>query len=71
MLWLENEDCKLTSQVLKGIVTSKSGKKSFCNQMIAALKGWKDDKNVPENSMKFGDGSEVPLDILNDIFEYA
>ena len=58
--WLENDDCQLISKPLPAVRTSKSNKKSFCNQMIAVFKGWIDDKNKPSNCLKFGDFSDLP-----------
>ena len=69
--WLEGQDVKLISKPLKAITTSKSGQKVFCNQMIAVFKGWVDNKNKPSDCLKFGDFSDLPVDIMNDIANFA
>lgn len=43
----------------------------FCNQMIAVFKGWIDNKNSPDRCLKFGDFSDVPIDVLEDISSHA
>ncbi len=53
------------------MTVSKSGKKVFCNQMIAVCQGWIDNKNQPKDCLKFGDFSEIPFDILQNIAKYA
>ena len=39
--------------------------------MIAVFKGWIDDKNSPDKCLKFGDFSDLPTNILEDISNFA
>ena len=39
--------------------------------MIAVFKGWIDDKNSPDKCLKFGDMSEIPSEILEEISAFA
>ena len=39
--------------------------------MLAVFKGWIDEKNSPEKCLKFGDFSELPTAVLEDIYNYA
>lgn len=68
--WMNNEDndCRLTSQKLQAVIDSKSGIRTFCNQILAVYQGWKDNKNSPENCLKFGDGSDMPQDMLKYLY---
>jgi hypothetical protein len=50
---------------------TRSGKKSFCNQMIAVFKGWIDNKNSPSKCLKFGDFSELPVEVMEDIISFS
>ena len=50
---------------------TKSGKNAFCNQMIAVFKGWIDEKNSPSKCLKFGDFSDLPTEIMEDIANFA
>lgn len=61
----------MTSVVLPGVVDSRVGRKVFCNQIIAVFKGWIDDRNKPENCLKFGDGSSMDVDVLTSISDFA
>ena len=39
--------------------------------MIAVLKGWIDDKNKPTDCLKFGDFSDIPINVMEDIADFA
>lgn len=71
--WLNNpdNDCRIISEKLPAVRVTKSGQNSFCNQMIAVFKGWIDDKNSPAKCLKFGDLSDLPTEILEDISNFA
>lgn len=58
--WLEDGCLRATTPVLPAVRTLADGRKTFFNQLIAAFKGWKDDRNDPTKAITFGDGS--PLD---------
>lgn len=58
--WLDDGSLKATTPVLPAVRDLGDGRKAFFNQLIAAYKGWKDDRNDPSKSITYGDGS--PLD---------
>ncbi|MDF1816132.1 MAG: TauD/TfdA family dioxygenase, partial [Verrucomicrobiales bacterium] len=57
--WLENDCLKATTPVLDGVRDLGDGRKVFFNQLIAAFKGWKDERNDPSKAITFGDGSPL------------
>jgi len=58
--WLDDGCLRATTPVLPAVRSLSDGRKSFFNQLIAAFKGWKDERNDPTKAITFGDGS--PLD---------
>jgi hypothetical protein len=58
--WLADDCLQATTPVLPAVRTTAEGRKVFFNQLIAALKGWKDTRNDPSKAIKHGDG--MPLD---------
>lgn len=58
--WLPDQCLRATTPVLPAVREIAPGRKSFFNQLIAAFKGWKDDRNDPSKAITFGDGA--PLD---------
>lgn len=71
--WLNNpeDDCKIISQPVPAVTISKSGHKVFCNQTVSVWRGWLDVRNNPVDSLKFGDFSSVPPDVMEDICHFA
>lgn len=71
--WFDSitNDCKLSSKKLPAIRIAKNGEKVFCNQMLAVFKGWIDHKNSPTLCLRYGDDSEIPLSVLEDICLHA
>lgn len=43
----------------------------FCNQIISVSKGWNDKRNSGFKSLKFGDFSDIHMEIVDDISNYA
>jgi Taurine catabolism dioxygenase TauD, TfdA family len=41
-------------------------RKIWFNSMVAAYTGWSDSRNDPTKAVKFGDGSLLPADVVND-----
>ena len=62
--WLE-DGLRATTPRLQGVRDLGDGRKSFYNQLIAAFKGWKDERNDPSKSITFGDGSPLDPDDAN------
>lgn len=58
--WLPDGCLKATTPVLPAVRMLPDGRVSFFNQLIAAFKGWKDERNDPAKAITFGDGT--PLD---------
>lgn len=58
--WQDNNCLKVTTPVLPATKDLSADRTSFFNQLIAAFQGWKDDRNDPVKSIRFGD--ESPLD---------
>lgn len=55
--WLDDGSLKAVTPVLPAVRDLGDGRKSFFNQLIAAYKGWKDERNDPSKSIRHGDGS--------------
>ena len=57
--WLADDCLKVTTPVLDAVRVLGDGRKVFFNQLIAAFKGWKDERNDPSKAITFGDGSPL------------
>jgi len=57
--WLDDGSLKATTPVLPAIKSLEYGTEVFFNQLIAAFMGWKDIRNRHEKVVRFGDGSEI------------
>lgn len=55
--WLDDGSLRAITPVLPAVRELGDGRKSFFNQLIAAYKGWKDERNDPSKSIRHGDGS--------------
>jgi len=55
--WLPDGSLRATTPILPAVREVSPGRKVFFNQLIAAFKGWKDERNDPTKSIRFGDGS--------------
>ncbi|MEO2034569.1 MAG: TauD/TfdA family dioxygenase [Planctomycetaceae bacterium] len=58
--WQDDDCLKVTTPVLPAVKDLDARRTSFFNQLIAAFAGWKDARNDPVKSIRFGDDS--PLD---------
>ena len=58
--WLPDGCLRTSTPVLPAVRELDENRKSFFNQLIAAYKGWKDERNDPQNAITLGDGT--PLD---------
>jgi hypothetical protein len=63
--WLPDGSLRATTPVLPAVYEVSPGRKTFFNQLIAAFKGWKDDRNDPTKAIRFGDGSPLDRDAVN------
>jgi len=59
--WQEDGCLRVTSPILPAVRELADGRKTFFNQLIAALTGWKDDRNDPSKAVRFGDDSPMDL----------
>ena len=57
--WLDDDSLKVITCPLPAIRLLPNGSKVFFNQLIAAFEGWNDKRNKSEESISFGDGSEI------------
>ncbi|WOJ98238.1 TauD/TfdA family dioxygenase [Congregibacter brevis] len=62
--WLPKGELKVTTPVLPAVKELANGTKVFFNQLIAAYRGWNDNRNKGEKSVTFGSGEEIPADDL-------
>lgn len=69
--WLEDGSLKAVTPVLPAVRDLGNGRKSFFNQLIAAYKGWKDQRNDPSKSIRHGDGSVLDQDAVLKCAELA
>ena len=69
--WLPDGSLKAATPVLQAVRDLGDGRKSFFNQLIAAYKGWKDDRNDPSKSIRHGDGSILDPDAVMKCAELA
>ena len=58
--WQDDGCLRATTPVLPAVRDLPDGRRTFFNQLIAAYRGWKDDRNDPSRAITFGD--EGPLD---------
>jgi len=57
--WLENDCLRVTTPPLPAVKEISPGRKVFFNQLIAAWRGWKDERNDPSSALRHGDGSTL------------
>ena len=58
--WMKDGCLKAMTPTLPAVATLADGRDVFFNQLIAAFRGWKDERNDPSKSICHGDGA--PLD---------
>ena len=63
--WLDDGCLRATTPVLPAVRRLADGRTSFFNQLIAAFKGWKDERNDPSKAITFGDGTLLDRDAVN------
>ncbi|QTD55288.1 TauD/TfdA family dioxygenase [Parasphingorhabdus cellanae] len=60
--WMDDDALRVTSARLDAVRTLSDGRRTFFNQLIAAYRGWADQRNDPSKSICFGDGSSIDAD---------
>lgn len=69
--WTSNGSLKAITPILPGVRTLNNGTDVFYNQLIAAYMGWQGVKEDPSSAITFGDGSLIPVSILETVVELA
>lgn len=59
--WLDDGSLRATTPRLPAVRTLVDGRRVFFNQLIAAFRGWKDSRNEPSKSIRFGNDEEIPV----------
>jgi hypothetical protein len=69
--WLDDGCLKATTPPLPAVVEVADGRKVFFNQLIAAFRGWKDERNDPSKAIRHGDGTALDADAVRRAAELA
>lgn len=62
--WQDGDSLRVTTAVLPAVRVTAGGREVFFNQLIAAFRGWRDVRNSPEKSIRFGDDSEISSEAM-------
>jgi len=62
--WQDGDSLRVTTAVLPAVRLTAGGREVFFNQLIAAFRGWRDVRNSPEKSIRFGDDSEISSEAM-------
>lgn len=62
--WQDNDSLRVTTAVLPAVRVTDGGREVFFNQLIAAFRGWRDVRNTPEKSIRFGDDTEISSEAM-------
>jgi len=62
--WLSDGCLRATTPILPAIRHVDGGRKTFFNQLIAAYRGWKDNRNDPSRAIRLGDDSVLDPDAV-------
>ena len=69
--WQADGSLRATTPVLPAVKELSTGRRSFFNQLIAASKGWKDDRNDPSRAITSGDGTPLDVEAVHTASELA
>ena len=69
--WLKDGSIKVITCSLPAIHSLPNGCKVFFNQLIAAFEGWNDNRNIGEESICFGDGSNISKKDMTEVCKLA
>ena len=69
--WLPDGCLRATTPVLQAVREVEPGRKTFFNQLIAAFRGWKDQRNDPSKAIRFGDGTPLDPEAVRKVGELA
>lgn len=62
--WQPDGSIKTVSPVLPGVIRIEEGRESFFHQLLAAYLGWPGVRENPASALSFGDGSPIPVEML-------
>ncbi|MFQ3197321.1 MAG: hypothetical protein ACI8R9_000937 [Paraglaciecola sp.] len=63
-VWTQDGGLRATTPVLPAVVALDNGTEVFYNQLIAAFMGWKGVRENPSSAITFGDGTAIPVEVL-------
>jgi len=69
--WREKDSLSITSPTLDAVRVLPDGRRVFFNQLIAAFRGWSDDRNDPSKSICYGDEMPVNVEDMSMAIELA
>lgn len=69
--WFEGDSLKVVTPVLPAVRQLADGRRVFFNQLIAAFRGWQDRRNEAGKSIRFGDGSPIPVEVMATVIELS
>ncbi len=69
--WLDDGCLRATTPPLPAVVTMNDGRRVFFNQLIAAFRGWKDERNDPSKAICHGDGTPLDAEAVGVAVELA
>lgn len=69
--WSREGSLRVTTPALPAVMEVSPGRKSFFNQIIAAYRGWKDERNDPSTAIRHGDGSALDASAVGRAIEIA
>lgn len=69
--WQEDGCLRATTPSLPAVKEVSPGRKVFFNQLIAAYRGWKDERNDPSSAIRHGDGSILDASAVKRAIEIA
>ena len=69
--WQADGNLRATTPTLPAVMEIAPGRVSFFNQVIAAYRGWKDERNDPSTALRHGDGSKLDAASVQRAIELA
>ncbi|MEO9470199.1 TauD/TfdA family dioxygenase [Parasphingorhabdus sp.] len=64
--WMDNGSLRVTTPVLDAVRQLPDGRTVFFNQLIAAFRGWSDQRNDASRALSFGDGEPITADDMRE-----
>ena len=69
--WTKDGNLRVTTPALPAVMEVAPGRKSFFNQVIAAYRGWKDERNDPSTAIRHADGRALDASSVGRAIEIA